>query len=272
MIKIKKTFVHSIIYVALIGNTALVYAESGSALNEMVESMKCPIPSNTIEKNNETHQSGYSKELDEKLYRYLHTKQFTYEGARKFIEEGANINAIDPDGGGYSLLMTVVSKTGVSRDYETFALYLLEKGANPNIIKPQKKYRDSWIESKTALISAITWSGCERNSNLIKALIEHGADTNFRNSEGRTALSFATPTDCSPEIIELVAKKSDIQIRNEQLAITVGNHHLEWTKVLLQSGADANYKTVINGKEKSMIQLTKSNNELKALLTNYGAY
>ena len=95
------------------------------------------------------------------------------EVVKLLVENGAQIT--DFDGRGYSLLSLA------SRKNKDVFKYLLEKGANPNLMT------SSTSPSMPIIFSLIL----ARETEMAQFLLEHGADPNRLSKKGNTPLSFA---------------------------------------------------------------------------------
>jgi ankyrin repeat protein len=144
------------------------------------------------------------------------------ESAMALIEQGADINAQDKNGGTalmYSCCLPRVWKA------------LLERGAQ---VLPADK------NGNTALHYAI-W-----DNTLALALIKHGADVRARNQEGQTPLHSAAIMGKEGLVKALLAAGADVDARNKEgetpLVGSVHQYtnHSSTSKVLLQAGADIN--------------------------------
>ena len=115
---------------------------------------------------------------------------------------------------------------------------LLEQGADVNALSHSKI---SFIPSNTALHAAIAG---ERNLDVIRLLLEHGAKTDVFDSNGHTCLHTAAFHDDNEALIELLlAHGAQINARQEgkesplELAIAQRNTRVE--ALLRRSGAKA---------------------------------
>lgn len=105
------------------------------------------------------------------------------DAVKTFLSKGNNINSLY--GKGTTLLFTAIKK---DRTYK-IAKYLLENGANPNLV----------TDGITPLIYAVAY----QNPKIVKELIAHKADINFINKEKQSAIVFAIKSR-NPEILQLL--------------------------------------------------------------------
>ena len=107
----------------------------------------------------------------------------------------------------------------------------------------------------------------------VKYLIENGADVNFKDSEGSTAL-FGASSNGFKEIVKILidagAKFKEDKIETSELFMASGAGYTDVVEILLNAGADVNY---IGGGERSALSqaLTFSRTETAKLLINAGA-
>jgi ankyrin repeat protein len=80
----------------------------------------------------------------------------------------------------------------------------LERGANVNV-------RDEVKWGWTVLMTAASIGNLE----IVKLLVEHGADVNLKNVKGNTALILAAQNDNFNIVKYLVEKGADVKIKNE---------------------------------------------------------
>ena len=91
-----------------------------------------------------------------------------------------------------------------------------------------------------------------KNPEVIRTLVELGADVNARNNANRTALIYAAESNKNPEVIRtLVELGADVNARdmNGSTPLTQAaslNKNPEVIRALIELGADVNAKDILN--------------------------
>jgi hypothetical protein len=137
------------------------------------------------------------------------------EGVREFLEQGADVNWVDPFSGRISLHNVADAH---EQDHPDIVKALLDAGANPNV-------RDR-LEVQTPLMYAAAHGYTES----VRILIDAGADASIVDNNGRTALMLAEE-EGHDEIVDLLsssgpATRSDE--RFESLAAMV-QYAIDWS-------------------------------------------
>ena len=114
---------------------------------------------------------------------------------------------------------------------------LLEKGVDVNY----QRENDGW----TALIRASYFSYSNNfRIDIIRLLIEYGANVNLQDKDGYTALVFASYNGHTEAVKLLLANGADpdLQDNNRRTALMYASHngHIEIVKLLLAAGAKVN--------------------------------
>lgn len=149
---------------------------------------------------------------------------------------------------------------------------LLSLGANPNLA-------DS--NGDTPLIKAI-WSTIEANIeqnqilDIVKTLLQHGADVNAKNDAGRTALFTAIYQNNTTIALFLIEKGAKCQLEDRIMSnftllhyvVFQGNYTL--TNALLEKGCDPNL-TETSSESPIYIAVTKGYLDIVRQLVKYGA-
>ncbi|MFD2368867.1 ankyrin repeat domain-containing protein [Brevibacillus sp. GCM10020057] len=139
------------------------------------------------------------------------------------LKQGANPNTKD-DSGEPLLLTTAFGSTDRNKfAFNNIAKILLEYKSNPNATSSQGD-------------SVLYWAAYNGNTELVKMLLEAGADPNGKYRDGSTAIQAAEPF---PEIVSLLQSK---QPKNSSLDTNNGNN-VGGVKLLL-NGVDSSYEHI----------------------------
>lgn len=154
-------------------------------------------------------------EISRSLFRALYMYPCSLEGVQEFLEEGADVNWVDPFSGRISLHNVTDAH---EQDHPDIVKALLDAGANPNV-------RDR-LEVQTPLMYAAAHGYTES----VRILIDAGADASIVDNNRRTALMLAEE-EGHYEIVDLLsssgpATRSDE--RFESLADMV-QHAIDWS-------------------------------------------
>lgn len=168
------------------------------------------------------------------LYELCRTKQKItgrYEVLNLLVSYGANINQQHKNTSLTPLMATIQNQKG------EYANYLLQKGAKLN-------YKND--DGETALMMAIDYSD-GKSDNLIKKMIESGADLDIVARNGSTALSIACYKGDSRTVKLLLENKAKTVVsKSQKNEIPILNAcyagSLDCVKLLLKYGADINIK------------------------------
>lgn len=142
---------------------------------------------------------GAQKVLDEQENTFLHYAK-TVDVAKACIEEGANVYA--KNNNGWTPFHFAV--TMASPERAALVLYFLERGVDPNF---------SSVEQLSSLMVT-------NDPEVVKILLQHGADPNLQHSSGNTALHIHAHT---PHIESLLLEAgADVFIKNHQGDLPIG--------------------------------------------------
>ena len=106
-------------------------------------------------------------------------------------------------------------------------------------IRVNIRINDADENGDTALMYAVQ----NNNIELVRLLLENGADVNIENEQAETALHYAAEQQVNLQILELLLNRgadpnSKDFIGNTPLHISIQNHNLPLCQLLLQNGAD----------------------------------
>jgi ankyrin repeat protein len=173
---------------------------------------------------------------------------------RKLISEGANVNAADSSGF-TALMVAAVDATDTVPD-------LLAAGANVDT--------KDYVEGATALTIA-----CQRkNLQVIKALVNHGANVNAVSKYGQTPLMRAAGTCSEPVVRYLLQNGAKVAEKSASggtaLFSAVVQGCVDVAEMLLQAGADVNVRTTDGH---TLVELARNNHDARVvrLLKQSGA-
>jgi ankyrin repeat protein len=141
----------------------------------------------------------------------------------------------------------------------------VELGALVNLIN-----KDGW----TALICACYY---QHNPTLIQLLIEQGAIVDHVDNKGITALGYACHKECDDVVRVLLENDANVNFTYKLTGWTpliyacYKQDNIEIIKLLLDYGADVNYKSVFHNATALTGALKRKNRDIIELLLNYGA-
>ncbi|ARF02625.1 SWPV1-006 [Shearwaterpox virus] len=149
------------------------------------------------------------------------------EIVKELIIRNTNVNRKD------KFKMSAFNHLLIHSDDIESARCLLEAGANPND-------KDEYVE-KSMLQIAVT----HKRENILKLLLDYGADINYRDVRGYSSLHYSVvrpDTTTMPNIVKvLVENGSDINIANNILETPIFKaSNSEIVKYLIENGADIN--------------------------------
>jgi ankyrin repeat protein len=216
------------------------------------------------------------------------------DGVEFLVEKGADVNAVNNDGYGYTPLVINILKDEPDEDIIKFLLekgakieykgatgydmsalliaiietaneiaeILVDAGANVNVVDPTDDGNDD-----TPLILAIRE---DFGDDFIRKLIEKGANVNAANNSGDTALLEITYSPSpSVEIARLLLEKgANVNVTNDNekspLIYATINGHIELVKLFLEKGANKDLEDE-DGKTARQYAEALGNAELVAL-------
>ncbi len=219
---------------------------------------------------------------------HLAAREGDLEKVKRFIEEGADVNAKDK-GGKTPLFSAVLA------DSNDVAKFLIAKGADVN----SKDKRGATPINRTIryhgrndMVELLISSGADVNTknnndetplhracffglkDVAELLIAKGADVNAKDKTGVTPLYLACLV-CRKDVAELlIAKGADVNIKNNKSRTPLHSAclcgHKDIVELLIAKNADINTK---DNKEQTALSLAKEqgHDEIVELLRNHGA-
>ena len=176
------------------------------------------------------------------------------------IDEGINVNAFGRNG--KTALMLAASHFRIP-----IVEILLNAGANPNLIQERDKIGIG--EGKTAFMyAAENFFGTGKHSCIFKILKKAGANIDFQNTNGYTALMYAAEVGYLDAVKELVKIGVNLDLQNKDgntaLTIALFNSHSKIVKFLQNVGASEIGKNSV-----ALINASRDNSviEVKRLIT-----
>lgn len=213
-----------------------------------------------------------------------------FDRVRKFISEGADVNA--KDGAGDAPLHKAIW----NKNFE-IARYLVEKGADVNAkgkngqtplsvaayigqwkmtyIPEEARRREPTTQEA---ITGPLWTPYEGQFEIIKFLVEAGANLNVQVEEGLTPLIVATGKGYFQIVEYFVSKGANVNLKNNAgispLHFASAKGHIQIVKLLLAKGAEVNAKLVREdgkGQTPLMFAAASGFDEIVKLLISAGA-
>gem|GEM_PF-304783 len=213
----------------------------------------------------------------------LATRNGHKDAAKVLLDNGADVDATDREGGRTSLILAYLNK-----DYDTLDM-LLTKGANPALAGKDGKTLPPMAacEGDTRAMELLCAKGptldmraqnrivysaviCGK-PEVLDLLARQGIDLDAKNAGGETVLCSAAYLGLTNMVGALLDKGADINVPEDQygwtpLMIAVGQGHDAVAKLLFDRGADCNYKAK-DGETVLMVACRKGNAEMvKGLL------
>ncbi|WP_250655458.1 ankyrin repeat domain-containing protein [Alkalimarinus coralli] len=172
---------------------------------------------------------------------------------KDLVEQGANVNTLTPEGTALSY--------AIEKNQQIPALYLMSVGADPN-----KGFTDG--DASLLMVAA------DRADNrLVKALLAAGADVNYADAQGETAIAYASYKGHLTTVKALLKAGADVNVTPEGKSLLmhiVKNNDLLLAQVVIAAGADVNYADE-HGNTALKIAQEKGLADLEMLLIQSGA-
>ncbi|MCI0554000.1 MAG: ankyrin repeat domain-containing protein [Anaerolineae bacterium] len=201
-----------------------------------VQESQSPQPSNEI---NKTQYQNLTK--DEKLIAAI--RNGDVETVKAAIADGANVNATT--GANFSTVELAV----VNGSDTTMLEMLLRAGANPNVVD---------APNNTPLMISLIEPGVIAHKGATEMLLKYGADVNFTDRIGTTALHHAVHLDAVESVDLLLKNGANINAKDDSFrtplidAVRMGNYAS--VQLLLDRGANA---TTPNKEGKTALMIAK---------------
>ncbi len=155
---------------------------------------------------------------------------------------------------------------------EIFLEFAVKANPNPEVIKLLlEKGADINIKSNTGE-TILIMAAMNPNPEIMEMFIDKGFDVNAKDNQGYTALIMTTINSCSPKIIKmLIDAGADVNEKNEfgdtALISAAWKANPEAIKLLIDAGADVNAKN----KEGETALMAKCSPDVAKLLIDAGA-
>lgn len=155
---------------------------------------------------------------------------------------------------------------------ESLPLYIASCLTNYSDIRNFLDNHDLNINSKSKSGETILMISCKNNDlELINYLLNQpDIDVNIEDDFGETALTISLEEEIEEEIIDLIIKKSDINISLKKLVCIYGTRYYVDKLLNLGASMDINYKNIDNI-SLLMMSITENSNDTTKLLIEKGA-
>jgi len=145
---------------------------------------------------------------------------------KQFLDNGMNVNARSADSGQSALHKAVAYGQG------KMAQFLIEAGAELD------------VPDKDREITPLGEAAMRMDSDMVRLLIQAGANVNFRNSDGETPLHAATWSGDADVVKLLIQASADVDTRDKTgktpLMEAVSREHDDAADLLIKAGAEWN--------------------------------
>lgn len=166
---------------------------------------------------------------------------------------GSNVNTETPEGTALTY--------AIEKNQQISALYLMSVGANPN---------KGFVAGETSLLM----TAAQRADNrVVKALLAAGADVNYADAQGESAIAFASYKGHLTTVKTLLKAGADVNVTPEGESLLmhiVKNNDLLLAQVVIAAGADVNFSDE-SGNTALKIAQEKGLADLEMLLVQSGA-
>ncbi len=169
------------------------------------------------------------------------------------VGDGRNVNTVTPQGTALSY--------AIEKNQQVSALYLISVGANPN---------NGFAKGGRSLLM----SAAKRADNrVVKGLLAAGADVNYVDSQGESAIALASYKGHLTTVKVLLKAGADVNVTPEGKSLLmhiVKNNDLMLAQVVIAAGADVNFSDE-SGNSALKIAQEKGLSDLEMLLVQSGA-
>ena len=169
------------------------------------------------------------------------------------VGDGANVNTVTPEGTALSW--------AIGKQQQVSALYLMSVGASPD---------KGVAAGDTSLLMKVSDQGDKR---LVKALLAIGADVNYSDVNGESAISYASYEGHLTIVKALLKAGADVNVSPKGQSLLmhiVSNNDLLLAEVVIAAGADVNF-TDDQGNTALKVAQKKKLSDLEMLLVQSGA-
>jgi uncharacterized protein len=208
------------------------------------------------------------------------------EVVQMLIQAGADVNARDKTGGTPLLkAATVPSGENSSEILKTKAEIireLLKAGADPQlhdnfggsaweqaVINNHQELIDAFEGVKGVKETQMIVAASTGDLSVLKKMIAEGADVNYKDTDGWSALTEATLTGQIEAVKILIDSHADVNMKHQKgwtaLMVAAEKNQKQAAELLLKAGADSNIRSD-DGATAAMIAMKQGNNDLAELL------
>lgn len=212
-----------------------------------------PDEANSVEATSSVVSANNSETADKPTPLMLAAAEGDLAELQDLISSGSNVNTQTPEGTALTY--------AVDKNQQISALYLMSVGANPN---------KGFNAGETSLLMKAS----ERADNrVVKAMLAAGAEVNYADSEGQSAIALASYKGHLTTVKTLLKAGADVNVTPEGKSLLmhiVKNNDLLLAQVVIAAGADVNYSDE-SGTTALKIAQENGLSDLEMLLVQSGA-
>jgi ankyrin repeat protein len=227
--------------------------------------------------------ASFAQDQDPALVRAA--QQGDFKRVQDLLDQGVDVDAKNSEGA--TALWETVLRAG-SKESCLMPRLLLNRGADPNIKDKYGRTVLMWA-SHHGPVELVTWlleEGAdpndgvslpnavhnEHNLQVVKLLLDKGADVNTKTSDDWTALTLAA-LDNQINVANLLLDKGariNEKVRPDWTALmwSIYGSHVEMTRLLLERGADVNAKT--REGRTALMEAAAADHQIKSMRELYG--